>query len=92
MHIDIYIYIYIHIYIYIYTHIYIYNVCIYIYIYICINTLTKGAVREKMATARADPVQAETIWNGVHEELGWLYLSNATCPMRPHVFSTASLV
>ena len=53
--------------------------CIYIYIYICL--LLFGRI-----------ILIGVSWSTLVAALGWRCLSNATCPIRPHVFSTALLV
>ena len=93
--IDRYVYIYIYIYTYIHTYIYIYiYICIRIYIYIyiiaiqiCLDIYIYIHMCNSLGSGEEASRESE-----YREEVGWHYLSNATCLMRPHLFSTALLV
>ena len=71
-----------HIIIYIYTHIYIY-ICTPTYIYIYIHTHIHTYIHKHIISHHIIPHSESRL---TLVELGWHYLSNATCLIRPHVF------
>ena len=95
IHTCIYIYIYIYIYTYYTPYVYIYICTIYIYIYIHIHLFIYVCLSDLNLRWHI-PTDAPLceLWRAIacpNSSLGWHNLSNATCLMRPHLFSTALL-
>ena len=63
-------------------------VCIYIYIYIYVYVIDPSASAKAINTADNIVYCPLRIMQNT-TMFGWHYLSDATCPTRPHLFSTA---